>query len=168
MRSSISCRFTARVADVKVRQTKVHPKDFISLKVTLLDDPEGDEPVWVSTFHDVDDLRDALKQGQCVKIEGKIKPHRYTDSSGAERFILKVDADEIALVLTGQEKQKAKEKAKQAQASKQAAKDAQPVLALDEDAGRSTAGLCQGPAPPDRGKTYEWHETGGDSISDLF
>ena len=169
MKSSISCQFSDIVADVKIRQTKLHPKDFVSLKVNLLDDPQGEEPVWVSTFHDVDTLRDALQNGQRVKIEGKIKPHRYMDASGTERCILKVDADEIALVLTGAEKIAEKARAKEKEAAKQRAKLAQPALELDDDSGlKSAAGLYQGPAPPNSGKTYDWHETGGDRIDDIF
>ena len=136
------------------------------MKVHTLDDPEGEEPIWVSTFHDVDDLKEALKQGQRIKIEGKIKTHRWADSTG-EHFILKVDADEIALVLTGQEKQKAKE-AKETRKKKPQVPE-QPALKLDEGKGLGpSTGLYQGPAPPGGGKTYEWHENGGDSISDLF
>ena len=156
MKASISCRFTALIADIKVRQTKQHPKDFISLRVNLLDDPEGEEPIWVSTFHDVADLKETLLQGQRIKIEGKIKPHRYTDSTGIERFIMKVDADEIALVLTGQEKEAAKAKEKERKAQKLASKEAQPALNLtDDDMFKSSAKLYQGPADMATGRKYE-------------
>ncbi len=168
MKSSISCQLSAIVADVKVRQTTQHARDFISLRVNLLDDPDGKDPLWVSTFHDVPALKDALQSGQRVKIEGKVKLHRYTDAGGVERSLLKIDADEIALVLTGAEKEAAKAKAKQKEAEKQAAKAAQPTLELGDDGLKSAAGLYQGPAPPQSGKTYEWHDKGGDEIADLF
>ena len=167
MKSTISCQFSAIVADVKIRQTTQHARDYVSLRVNLLDDPDGKDPLWISTFHDVPALKDTLQSGQRVKIEGKIKLHRYTDASGAERSLLKIDADEIALVLTGAEKSAEKAKAKEREAGRQAAKEAQSALQLEKDGLKSSAGLYQGPAARKGGKVYEGDVFGDDLPDNL-
>ena len=166
MKASISCRFTAIVDDIKVRQTTAHAKEFISLKVFLLADDAREEPVWVSTFHDVADLKEALAIGQRIKIEGKIKLHRYTDSSGNPQSLLKIDADEIALVLTGLEKAQAKAAKEKRKAEKETAKEAQPALQLSDEVYASSTQLYQGSADLGSGKKYA--RPFDDPISDLF
>ena len=157
MKSAIQCAFLAVARDAVIKTTAAG-QDYLAVTVTPL--KEDGERIWVSAFHNYDELVGHIKPEQVLYVEGTMKLVRW-DRAGTPQSALRVTAERIEIMfdLDARPKPRAKPAAKAAP-QETSAPVQQPGLALSSSAERqkelkSPAGLYQAPAAMDTGKKYD-------------
>ena len=157
MKSAIQCAFLSVARDAVIKTTAAG-QEYLAVTVTPL--KEEGERIWVSAFHNYDELIDQIKPEQVLYVEGTMKLVRW-DRAGTPQSALRVTAERIEIMfdLDARPKPRAKPAAKAA-ALAEMAPAAQPALLLpgageDEKKLKSATGLYQAPAAVDTGKRYD-------------
>ncbi len=162
LKSSIQCAFLCVLEDAQYKTAKTG-QDFLSLTVTALEDAGGKmwgtDKIWITAFHDAEELSVKLKPKQTLHVRGTAKLLRWIKDS-VEQTTLRVNADEIAVLFDVDAMPRPRAKAAAKDASKEASrKQSAPPLQngalASGDTLKPAFGLFQAPAPQGTGAKYE-------------
>ena len=94
MKTTKQCQFLATVERCEIRRTQ-RGQDYLSLTVKTLDDDPT--PCWVTSFHDLEQLREWIRPEHNIYVEGKFKIRSWV-KDGEQRFATAVTADKIVVL----------------------------------------------------------------------